>query len=87
MKPGDEATDPACEQLYNTLIKVGKDVLYDDTDTRAGAKFATMDLIGLPQQIIVGPRSLKDGVVELKDRATGERETLTIEAVLNKLTA
>ncbi|MEP2944051.1 MAG: proline--tRNA ligase [Hyphomicrobiales bacterium] len=87
MKPGDDATDPACEQLYNTLIKVGKDVLYDDTDTRAGAKFATMDLIGLPQQIIVGPRGLKDGVVELKNRATGERETLTIEAVLNKLTA
>lgn len=87
MKPGDEATDPACEQLYNTLIKVGKDVLYDDTDTRAGAKFATMDLIGLPQQIIVGPRGLKDGVVELKNRATGARETLTIEAVINKLTA
>ncbi|MEP6357040.1 MAG: proline--tRNA ligase [Hyphomicrobiales bacterium] len=87
MKPSDDATDPACEQLYNTLIKVGKDVLYDDTDTRAGAKFATMDLIGLPQQIIVGPRGLKDGVVELKNRATGERETLTIEAVLNKLTA
>ena len=85
MKPGDEATDTACEQLYNSLIKVGKDVLYDDTDTRAGAKFATIDLIGLPQQIIVGPRGLKDGVIEIKNRATGERETMSIEAAIKRL--
>ena len=86
MKPGGEETDAACEQLYNALIKAGKDVLYDDTDTRAGAKFATMDLIGLPKQIVVGPRGLKDGVIELKNRATGDRETLTIEAAVNQLT-
>jgi prolyl-tRNA synthetase len=55
-------------------------VLYDDTDERAGAKFATMDLIGLPIQVIIGPRGLSDGNVEIKIRATGERETLSIEA-------
>lgn len=87
MKPGDEATDAVCEQLYSSLINAQKDVLYDDTDTRAGAKFATMDLIGLPVQIIVGPRGLKDGVIEVKNRATGERETMTIDAAINKLTA
>jgi len=87
MKPGDEATDTVCEQLYSSLINAQKDVLYDETDTRAGAKFATMDLIGLPVQIIVGPRGLKDGVIEVKNRATGERETMTIDAAINKLTA
>lgn len=87
MKPNDVATDPACEQLYNTLIKAGKDVLYDDTDTRAGAKFATMDLIGLPLQIIVGPRGLKDGLIEIKNRASGERESISIDAALNQLLA
>lgn len=87
MKPNDEATDPACEQLYNRLIKAGKDVLYDDTDTRAGAKFATMDLIGLPLQIIVGPRGLKDGLIEIKNRASGERESISIDAALSQLLA
>lgn len=87
MKPGDEATDSACEELYSRLINAGKDVLYDDTDTRAGAKFATMDLIGLPQQIIVGPRGLKDGVIEVKNRATDERDTMSIDAAINRLTA
>jgi prolyl-tRNA synthetase len=60
-------------------------VLYDDRDERAGAKFATMDLIGLPYQITVGPRGLKSGLVEVKNRATGEKEELSIEAALNKL--
>ena len=86
MKVGNEDTDGACEILYKALKAAGKDVLYDDTDNRAGAKFATMDLIGLPQQIVVGPRGLADGVVELKNRATGDRETLSVEALINKLT-
>ena len=60
-------------------------MLYDDTDERAGAKFAAMDLIGLPWQLIVGPRGLKQGEVEIKRRATGERETLTPEAALNRI--
>lgn len=84
MKAGDAACDAACEKLYADLSKAGKDVLYDDTDDRAGQKFATADLIGVPVQIIVGPRSIANGEVELKIRKTGERETLTVEAAMNK---
>ncbi|WP_422024045.1 proline--tRNA ligase [Roseibium sp.] len=87
MRPGDDVTDPVCEDLYAKLEAAGIEVLYDDTDSRAGAKFATMDLIGLPFQVVAGPRGLKDGVLEVKDRATGEKEMLTPEATLNKLTA
>ncbi|PTW61130.1 prolyl-tRNA synthetase [Breoghania corrubedonensis] len=86
LKSGDAATDAACADLYEKLNKAGVDVLYDDTDGRAGAKFATMDLIGVPWQLIVGPRGLASGEVELKRRATGERETMTIEAALSRLT-
>ena len=60
-------------------------MLYDDTDERAGAKFGTMDLIGLPYQLIVGPKGLKDGQVEVKDRKTGERVTLSLDAAFEKL--
>ncbi len=87
MKAGDEACDTACEGLYGKLAKAGYDVLYDDTDQRAGGKFATMDLIGLPTQVIVGPRGIAAGEVEIKDRRSGARETLPLEAALNKLTA
>jgi len=59
LKAGDSETDAACESLYTQLGNAGVDVLYDDTDDRAGAKFATMDLLGLPWQIIVGPKGLK----------------------------
>jgi prolyl-tRNA synthetase len=62
-------------------------VLYDDTDDRAGAKFSRMDLVGLPRQLIVGPRGLDMGMVELKQRANGERQELSIEAALQLLTA
>jgi prolyl-tRNA synthetase len=87
MKVGDQACDGASETLYATLSKAGLDVLYDDTDDRAGAKFATADLIGVPTQIIVGPRSVANGEVEIKDRKSGARETLSIEAAINRLTA
>ena len=63
------------------------ETLYDDRDERGGAKFATMDLIGLPWQLIVGPKGLARGVVELKRRAGGEREELSIESALARLTA
>ena len=66
-------------------MKAGIAVLYDDRDQRAGAKFATMDLIGLPWQVIVGPKGAARGEVEMKRRATGERETLSLEAALNRL--
>lgn len=87
MKAGDAACDGACETLYSKLGKAGFDALLDDTDDRAGAKFATADLIGVPVQIIVGPRSIANGEVEVKDRKTGERETMTVEAAINKLIA
>ena len=87
MKPGDDACDAACNNLHDTLERAGIDVLLDDTNARAGAKFATMDLIGLPQQVVVGPRGLASGEIELKDRRTGERETMTPEAMTNRLVA
>jgi prolyl-tRNA synthetase len=87
MKAGDADTDKACGDIYGKLQAAGVTVLYDDTDERAGAKFANMDLIGLPWQLVVGPRGLKNGVVELKNRASGERVELSPEAALNKLTA
>ena len=86
LKPGDAATDAAAEQIYERLGNAGISVLYDDMDQRAGAKFATMDLIGLPWQIIVGPRGVEKGEVELKRRVTGERETLGLDAVVTRLT-
>ncbi len=81
LKKGDANTDAACEALYAKLTAAGKDVLYDDTDDRPGAKFATHDLIGIPWQIIVGPRGLEKGTVEVKKRATGAREEVCTEAV------
>ena len=85
LKVGDAATDAACEDLYHKLEAAGLNTLYDDTDDRAGAKFAAMDLIGLPWQIIVGPKGLAAGEVELKQRATGARHSLTVESALNRL--
>jgi prolyl-tRNA synthetase len=72
LKQGDPEADAACESLYLSLVALGLEPLYDDTQERAGAKFATMDLIGLPWRITVGPRGLKNGVVELTCRRTGE---------------
>lgn len=85
MKPGDSACDAACEKLYSALSAAGLEVLYDDTDQRAGAKFASLDLIGLPWQVIAGPRSVANGEVEIKNRSTGERDTLSIDDALNRL--
>jgi prolyl-tRNA synthetase len=82
LKAGDGATDSACTDLYAKLEQAGVEVLYDDTDERAGAKFSTMDLIGLPWQVIVGPRGVAAGEFEIKERATGKRETMSPEAIL-----
>ncbi len=76
LKAGDSATDAACGTIEAALEAVGLSVLHDDREERAGAKFATADLIGLPWQVLVGPRSLSEGKVELKRRATGEREMI-----------
>jgi prolyl-tRNA synthetase len=84
LKAGDQKVDAACEDLYAKLRKAGKDVLYNDTDDRPGAKFASMDLIGIPYQLVVGPRGLEKGLVEVKVRATGAREELPLASVLNR---
>jgi prolyl-tRNA synthetase len=86
LKQGDGATDQACEKLYAALSAKGIDTLYDDRDERAGGKFATADLIGIPHQIMVGPRGLADGKVELKRRSDGVREMLAPEAAIARLT-
>src|SRR5690606_17187057 len=85
LKVGDAECDRACDELYGKLRRAGFDVLYDDRDERAGAKFATMDLIGLPYQVTIGPRGVKAGLVEVKNRATGEKQEITADAVLNLL--
>ena len=82
LKVGDGDTDSACASLYAALGAAGLDVLYDNTGARAGEKFARMDLIGLPFQITIGPRGLKSGVVEIKTRATGEKQELAPEAAV-----
>ncbi len=87
LKVGDAATDAASLQIYQALEKAKIDVLYDDTDERPGAKFATLDMIGLPYQLIIGPKGLAAGTVEIKTRATGARENLSIEAAIAKFTA
>jgi len=85
LKAGDTATDGACNEIYLALEGAGFDVLYDDRDERPGGKFATADLIGIPWQIVVGPKSLAEGKVELKRRATGERELLPLGDVKSRL--
>jgi prolyl-tRNA synthetase len=86
LKVGNDGCDTLCEELYGTLSGAGVEVLYNDREDSPGAKFAEMDLIGLPWQLIVGPRGLKSGVVELKSRASGEREELSPESALARLT-
>ncbi len=85
VKQGDSEADAACEAIYKSLQALGLDPLYDDRDERAGGKFASMDLIGLPWRITVGPRGLKNGVVELTSRRTGESEDLPPKQAVEKL--
>ncbi|MEQ9693805.1 proline--tRNA ligase [Shimia sp. SDUM112013] len=87
LKQGDGEADAACEALYKSLTALGLEPLYDDRKERAGAKFATMDLIGLPWRITVGPRGLKNGVVELTCRRTGESEEMPPEQAVAKIAA
>ena len=87
LKAGDAAVDAACNILHERLTNAGVSVLYDDLDQRAGAKFASMDLIGLPWQVIVGPKGLEKGEIEVKRRATGARETMSLDAAVARMTA
>ncbi len=86
LKQGDAATDGACAKFYGELTAKGVDVLYDDRDERPGAKFATADLIGVPWQVLIGPRGLAEGKVEVKKRADGSREMISPGAALDLLT-
>jgi prolyl-tRNA synthetase len=86
LKTGDAKTDAACADLYAKLETAGKEVLYDDRDERPGAKFATAELIGIPWQVVIGPRGLEKGIVEVKNRKTGVKEELSAEEVVNRFT-
>jgi prolyl-tRNA synthetase len=85
LKQGSADTDAACEELYRALAERGVEVLYDDRDQRPGAKFATADLIGIPHQVLVGPKGLAEGKLELKHRADGSRELLSPADTLQRL--
>jgi prolyl-tRNA synthetase len=81
LKAGDSGCDAACEEIYSATEARGIEILYDDRDERAGAKFADMDLIGLPWQLAIGPRGVEKGIVEVKDRKTGEKTEIEIGAI------
>jgi len=85
LKQGDEEADAACDAIYNSMTALGLEPLYDDRKERAGGKFATMDLIGIPWRITIGPRGLKNGIVELTSRRTGESEELSPESAVQKV--
>jgi prolyl-tRNA synthetase len=87
LRPGTPEVDAVAEQAYKALEAAGKEPLLDDRDDRPGAKFASIDLVGIPWQLIVGPKGVAEGVVELKRRATGERQTLPLEDALKVITA
>jgi len=86
LKQGDGATDEACGKAYEALTAAGVEVLYDDTPARPGEKFARMDLIGLPFQLIVGPRGIEAGKVEVKRRADGHKDEVSLDAAIGMVT-
>jgi prolyl-tRNA synthetase len=85
LKAGDKDTDAAADAIYEKLTNAGIEVLYDDTDERAGGKFATMDVIGLPYQLVIGPKGVKAGEAEIKTRKGGAKETIGIDAAVAKV--
>jgi prolyl-tRNA synthetase len=87
LRVGDAAVDQVAEAAYRTLQAAGVEPLLDDRDERPGAKFASLDLVGVPWQLIVGPKGVAEGVVEIKRRATGERQTLPLDAAVKAIAA
>jgi prolyl-tRNA synthetase len=87
MRQDDQPTIAAAEDLYAKLKAAGVEALYDDRDERGGVKLGSMDLMGLPWQVIIGPRGIAAGTVELKNRASGEREELSVESARSRLAA
>jgi prolyl-tRNA synthetase len=85
LRAADAKCREAADELYAKLRRAGVEVLYDDRDESPGAKFATMDLIGLPWQLIVGPRGVAAGTLEVKNRRTGDRQDLPAEAALSRI--
>ena len=85
LRVGDKSCDIACEETYTKMRDQNIEVLYDDRNESVGVKFANMDLIGLPWQIVIGPRGLKEGKVELKNRSSGVKEELSIDDALNSI--
>jgi prolyl-tRNA synthetase len=85
LRPGAAEVDAVAEQAYRALIDLGVDAVLDDRDDRPGAKFASLDLVGIPWQLIVGPKGVAEGMVEIKRRAGGERQTLPLEAALKAI--
>ncbi len=86
MRGDDQASIVAADEIYAKLTSAGIEALYDDRDERGGVKLGSMDLIGLPWQLIIGPRGLAQGLVELKNRRTGEKQELSIDSALQRLT-
>jgi prolyl-tRNA synthetase len=82
LRASDARCRLAAEDLYGKLRVAGVEVLYDDRDESPGAKFAAMDLIGLPEQLVIGPRGIAAGTIELKHRRSGERQELSVDGVL-----
>ena len=82
LKQGDNQIDSVCEQIYNGLDNAGLDPIYDNRDERAGVKFATMDLIGIPLRLTVGPRGIKTNTVEVRCRKSGRVEEMPVESVV-----
>jgi prolyl-tRNA synthetase len=87
LRVSDAKCAAACDDLYGKLQAAGVDVLYDDRDESAGAKFAAMDLIGLPWQLVIGPRGIANNLVELKNRKSGQRVEIALDAALSRVTA
>jgi len=86
LRADDAACTAAADTLYDRLSAAGIDVLYDDRDERGGAKFATADLIGVPWQVVIGPKGVAAGTVEVKRRGAGTKEEMTVEAAVGRFT-
>ena len=86
LRQGDARCRDVADDLYTKLLGAGIEVLYDDRDESPGAKFATMDLIGLPDQLVIGPRGIAAGTIELKQRQSGERQDVSTETALDRVT-
>ena len=81
----NERVKAVSEEIYSNLTKIGTDVLFDDRNESAGIKFKDAELVGIPVQVIVGPRTLERNEVELKNRMTGDSKTISIEDIVSEV--